>query len=102
MLVMTPRRGELDFIQPKNGWRLALKILLQFLHVLGEDGSDRLLIDADLLGDFGEWVSKPLPPNSLPQSLGHLPVGIDLWHNGGESLYAAPALEARHIKVDGH
>lgn len=38
----------------------------------------------------------------FPQAFGHLAVGIDLWHNGGEGFDAAMALETRHIKVNGH
>lgn len=52
-----PWRGEVDFVQPNDGRGFALEILLQFLHVLSEDGADGLLVHANLSGNFGERVA---------------------------------------------
>jgi len=43
-----------------------------------------------------------LATNPLAQALSHLAFGIDLWHNGGEGLDSAMALEAGNIEMDGH
>jgi hypothetical protein len=51
---------------------------------------------------LGKGVFKRLPPDPFHQALGHLPVGIDLWHDGGEGPHAVVAFQAGNIEVDGH
>lgn len=83
--------SELDFVDAQPGRCFAPKIFLQLGYIGVEDAANGLLVDADLLGQFGVGVFQRLPPNSAHQALCHLVVLIDLRDDGHEGLPADQA-----------